>query len=1035
MKNICFLALFLFAVPVVMFSQEIPTCDQSPEAASLGVVENVPMDYYHGQINPSISLFDVNIRNYEMLVSLSYNSGGFTPNIISGCVGQNWTLNVGGVITRAVKKLPDEKRDYGLYYTYEQFLAEKDYSGMRFKDIDCEPDEFCYNVNGFSGRFYLNKDRKFVAISAPGVKIDYEFNKTFSVSGNGRGTEATFSKFIITSVDGTVYEFGGNENLIETSLVGDQTTSVATAWYLARIKRSDPYQEIIFEYTPKMKDYTYVYSETDKHIGNTLPCGGYRNNVTGICLHHIYLKKIITPTSTVDFYMSNIDYNNYSLSKAYNPQWQKIDSILLKNNSTNRLINSVKFAYYESAGSLRLFLRMVKKNNEPSYSFDYYDYDKENKIPFSTKDIDYWGYYNNFSKMAFRSEGENNLLVDQFFSYQDLMTGVVFYVNRDPNPDAATIGMLKNIYYPLGGHIRFYYEPNTFSSVVTPVVDSDYCRFLVFPVQQRLSKWKLKIITDLGPNIPSEDKFKTDMVAFAFVSILPHSSMPGKRFKIKLSPTAVPGGYGRRYFLEIANKGETDSKKIYPLEGMYQIQIDYREVEPAEEIYASGVRIKRIEKKDNDKIFVKEFSYDVDPGNHVSTGILGSAPSFTYTGHMFFSFYYTTQWLISSSTRTPLGLANGYPLGYSKVTEIDKDADNNILGSTVYRFTNFDLCPDEPVYVYSGTNKVKGEPGVRSSTNYKRGKIYSKNVYSSEGKLLRADEFTYSDVVNGENMKGITYLNQSDFSYCREDDRVFYAKARFYHLNKSYLITKHINKNFDADKDSPIITTTTNNYNGLNLIKSSEIENSDGSKKKIEYKYVSDSLNIYVDCTRLNAMLEKKTYKDNTLQLKENWEYGGNTLCFYQSTSGVGGIVSNVVYSDFDNLFNPIYIIQNQSAKTVLLWSYGGSYLVAKIENATINEVIDKLGDDFVRVILPFQAEMSTNCLSKINSLRSTLPNALVTTYTHIPLVGVTSVTDPRGMTYYYDYDKSSMLKREFIINKGVEETLYMYDYNYKNKE
>lgn len=55
-----------------MFSQVIPTCDQSPEAASLGVVENVSMDYCHGQINPSISLFDVNIRNYEMLLSLSY---------------------------------------------------------------------------------------------------------------------------------------------------------------------------------------------------------------------------------------------------------------------------------------------------------------------------------------------------------------------------------------------------------------------------------------------------------------------------------------------------------------------------------------------------------------------------------------------------------------------------------------------------------------------------------------------------------------------------------------------------------------------------------------------------------------------------------------------------------------------------------------------------------------------------------------------------------------------------------------------------
>ena len=64
-------------------------------------------------------------------------------------------------------------------------------------------------------------------------------------------------------------------------------------------------------------------------------------------------------------------------------------------------------------------------------------------------------------------------------------------------------------------------------------------------------------------------------------------------------------------------------------------------------------------------------------------------------------------------------------------------------------------------------------------------------------------------------------------------------------------------------------------------------------------------------------------------------------------------------------------------------------------------------------------------------SLRDALQNAQITTYTHSPLTGVASETNPDGLIIRYEYDELNRLK---LIRDHEDNIVQHYEYHYHDE-
>jgi hypothetical protein len=431
----------------------------SPEAFAITKYGDTPVNEFSGMVNLSIPIYKYKVGNLELPVSLNYSGDAVRVDEIPTQTGINWTLNAGGVITRMINDLPDEK----VALQNRVYLSEQEISNLNTPDgtvgaatlnnilrdinYDSEVDVFNFNFNGYSGSFHLDKNYTPVL-----TKLDSELIISPLFAEN---------KIMITTPDGVKYIFGGSQ-AIEMTYSTSQEAFLAndtgiTAFFLSEIQH--PINGSIFlEYQAAVNpDRILGMSESITIVtynGFPSSCNINSSNLNSRAqilrmFNQRFIKRIY----------NNIN-NDYILfeTSAINEK-TILDKIKIYKNLN--LFNEIKFNYMglESyATKKRFFLSNVIFNNNivntgsiknEQYTMEYNDaLSLPNRLSYAQ---DYYGYYN--GKLT------NQVLLPNL----PFNNGFEFYsgkADRTPKFEFASKGALTKIKYPTGGYSIFEYEPN-----------------------------------------------------------------------------------------------------------------------------------------------------------------------------------------------------------------------------------------------------------------------------------------------------------------------------------------------------------------------------------------------------------------------------------------------------------------------------------------------------------------------------------------------------------------------------------------------
>lgn len=998
---ILLLLLFLSTVNFAQFNISTP---QSYEFQRYG---NIPVNLSVGAIDLSLPVFN----DKSLDISLQYNSSGFIPIKKSNYVGLNWFLNFGGSITRETMDRDDDCTENVSVVGFLSYIRENNISdeSLYSTNIDRYPyfngkkaeltsDKYSFNFMGINGYFYINaKGEPILVSNDPNLKIDIS---KLALQPE-RDCTPKPSEIIITDGKGNQYFFGGDYNNLEVSY--DLGRTISKRYYGANVSYdpSKPYVVPQF-YSIKSWLLTNVQFADGRYI-------------------KINYKKY-----------GNKEYIGYRDMGRFCTEWNSIPGIYAVEKSFFDLnmiaIQSIArndFNYDFSAGGEHIW------GSGASYSW---------ASPF---------YQINLVKKTFPEEIETQEGIIKF-EYDKLSS------SYEKGYDLMMLKTL-DISSKIGNsakQIKFNYDRTR---------DYIFLKELLIQDQKYIFEYYDRT------NLPPSDTFGVDHWGYwNGRSDTENNLIPSYSFN---SDTGDYKILGQERDPSFSVFDATLLRRItYPTGGRtsfvyephsYSLKIDrnssskFLRTLVSENGIIGGARVAKIIDIDNDttNIITRDFKYLNN--NDQSSGI-----SLDYIRYLYYGEYKNVTDKInhdvieSSSNYTNSSLSSS-PIEYERVLEY-----KNSKLYKEYLFSSYKSDPDSLSYKFENDFSFLFKPKDMNKNLYTKYSDFGnrrrrtlKEIFYKDG-IDTLRELSYHYFFPRKQSEISTNLNifKKECSVSVEPTFAGIYLGTYYYLHYyNYPLLYSIEEKNLLNKK--LVSTNENRYykESLDLLTKRNTF-PDHSYQESTYQYAQEKSNQYlIDKNMVDIPLQTtitKTANGVTKYLSDTeTKYPTNQSDANTKTNGLP-LPYEVLSKDLQNSstwnkemtytkYDPTNgNLQEYRIKDLIpiaiIWGYKQTQPIAKIEGAKYDDI--KALQTIIDAVSASDSDIdqtSENILiDKLDLLRkdSSLANYQITTYTHNPLIGVTSITPPSGLREIYKYDSANRLEKIVDVNGNIlKEHKYSY--------
>ncbi|MFC1225863.1 hypothetical protein ACFE6N_18820 [Pedobacter sp. BG31] len=1047
----------------------------APNVASFEKYGNIPINYSTGQISQNINLYTLDIdENLKIPIDLSYSNSGMKPDDIPTWVGHGWDLMPGGYIMQEIRGMNDLMpgglfRDQNARTSLQNYLngvmSDPNQKYLYIKNVlrgnaDTQQDVFSLNLFGKIVKFYFDgTTAKF---------IKYEPYKIEFTLGNG---------FIVTDEKGYKFRFStssGNSGTSVTDPDGGFPTGGACTWNLDEVITPNN-DSVTFQYVPDV-----VYAINNQNTSFTFGASSITDNGSGYrCYSSFNGPKTSYSTTTIaqnilktiNFKGRAVNFGTILRNDILGLSGAKANALnnIQITNENNQIIKSIVLSYDNNSRLKLNQLTITDPSNSLNiqrYGFEYYG--DLTAVPLITSldrtyGIDHWGYYNGAGNSPYSVTN-----VD----YSTFIPGLISrfgHNNNSPNNFSVT-GMLRRITYPAGGYTEIEYEPNQVS--FNSLAKYTYLDFVNRPLTTQ--------ILSADTNCEEGAAGGTGGGGYEIgVFTIDHQINAAEIFwSLTSSNMSIPtctvqkienGNVVQTIMQEIANSGASASgSKYYGLSpGTYQYILDSGCDESTTQnsvvLYIGEDKVPPggmiVNVGGNRVLRVKDFDYT----GHIAgirrfkyaEAILNQYPKYVDTYDVIAESLVQSPWThmvcgpaytIGNHNLTP---QLGFPITYKQVTELSGENGEN--GKTVYYYDNEAIIGGDyanPPY----------PPAIPLS--WRNGDILKKEIYQNSGGIFnkrQVTSYTYTPTPptyqeSPEILKGINFGIKANVVLGDENPLHYYEyfnSGNVYLPTDRHAVLSVTDTTFNSD-GTFVIEKSNNTYNNGDFLLSSVLRTGSSGKifeKKIWYtKDFNDLGNIATLKSKNIIGLPLKQININSGSIVSGEVFTRDNSGNVTQTHEYENISLEAAPSHDPNNYYP----QNFVQKTLLdyttngkvkeykdvdgipvgiLWGYNSSYPVAEVKNATYQNLVTVLGQNVIDQLSGNNPGSDEQVRTLLAPLRGSLPNSQATMYTYNPLVGTTSVTDPKGITTYYEYDA---LLRLVVVKDQNGHIVKSYEYHFK---